>query len=43
MCKGETSLATQWLRLHLPMQGVQVLSLVRKLRSHMIGRQKIKT
>ena len=25
---GETSLAVQWLRLHLPMQGVRVRSLV---------------
>ena len=29
-----TSIAVQWLRLRLPMQGVQVQSLVRKLRSH---------
>ena len=29
-----TSLAVQWLRLHLPAQGVQVQCLVRKLRSH---------
>ena len=29
-----TSLAVQWLRLRLPMQGVQVQSLVRELRSH---------
>ena len=29
-----TSLAVQWLRLHLPMQSVQVRSLVRRLRSH---------
>ena len=39
MGKGGTSLI-QWLRLHLPMQGVQVLSLVRDLRSHMIGSPK---
>ena len=30
-----TSLVVQWLRLCLPVQGVQVRSLVRKLRSHM--------
>ena len=29
----ETSLAIQWLRLHFPMQGVQVWSLVEELRS----------
>ena len=29
-----TSLAVHWLRLHLPMEGVQVRSLVRELRSH---------
>ena len=29
-----TSIAVQWLRLRLPMQGVQVQSLVRKLRFH---------
>ena len=43
MGKGGTSLVIQWLILHLPMQGVQVLSLVRELRSYMIGSQKIKT
>ena len=32
-----TSLAIQWLRLHLPTQGVQVQSLVGELRSHMPG------
>ena len=32
-----TSLADQWLRLHLPMQGMQIPSLVRELRSHMLG------
>ena len=26
----------QWLRLYLPEQGVQVLSLVRELRSHLL-------
>ena len=30
-----TSLAAQWLRVHLPGQGVRVQSLVRKLRPHM--------
>ena len=30
-----TSLVVQWLRLHLPIQGVRVWSLVRELRSHM--------
>ena len=29
------SLVVQWLRLRLPLQGVQVQSLVRELRSHM--------
>ena len=38
-----TSLAVQWLRLHLPMQGVRVRSLVGELRSHMSRGQKIKT
>ena len=36
------SLGVQWLRLCLPMQGVRVHSLVRKLRSHMPRDQKIK-
>ena len=31
----ETSLAVQWLRLHFPVQGVQVQSLVGELRFHM--------
>ena len=35
-----TSLAVQWLRLHLPIQVVQVLSLVRELRYHMPQGQK---
>ena len=35
-----TSLVVQWLRLHLPMQGVRVQYLVRKLRSHMLHGQK---
>ena len=30
-----TSLVVQWLRIHLAMQGTQVLSLVWELRSHM--------
>ena len=30
-----TSQVVQWLRLHLPMQGVRVRSLLRELRSHM--------
>ena len=38
-----TSLMVQWLRFHPPMQGVQVQSLVRKLRSHMPWDQKTKT
>ena len=38
-----TSLAVQWLRLCLPMQGVQVRSLLQKLRSHMPRGQKNKT
>ena len=29
------SLVVQWLRIHLPMQGTWVPSLVRELRSHM--------
>ena len=28
--------SVQWLRLHLPVQGVQVRSLVRELRSHLL-------
>ena len=32
---GGTSLVVQWLRIHLPMQGKQVQSLVRELGSHM--------
>ena len=38
-----TSLAVQWLRLHLPMHGVRVRPLVRALRSHMPHSQKTKT
>ena len=41
-CPG-TSLAVQWLRLHLPMQRVWVRSLIRELRSHMLRGQKTKT
>ena len=32
-----TSLVVQWLRIRLPMQGTQVRSLVRELRSHVPG------
>ena len=38
-----TSLAVQWLRLGLPMQGAQVQSLVGELSSHMLHSQKNKT
>ena len=31
---SETSLVVQWLRIHLAMEGTQVQSLVRELRSH---------
>ena len=37
-----TSLAVQWLELHLPMQGVWIQSLVRELRSHIPRGQKTK-
>ena len=37
-----TSLVVQWLRIHLPMHGVCVQSLVRELSSHMPCYQKIK-
>ena len=37
-----TSLGVQWLRLHLPMHGMQVQSLVGQLRSHMPWGQKKK-
>ena len=37
-----TSLAVLWLRLRLPMQGVQVRSLVGELRSHVSRGQKTK-
>ena len=39
MCKEiqeETSLVAQWLRICLPMQGMQVQYLVRELRSHVL-------
>ena len=36
------SLVVQWLRLYLPVQGAQVRSLGRELRSHMPCRQKLK-
>ena len=35
------SLVVQWLRLYLPVQGAQVRSLGRELRSHMPCRQKL--
>ena len=38
-----TSLMAQWLLLDLPMQGVWILFLVRKLRLHMPRDQKAKT
>ena len=38
-----TSLVVQWFRLHLPVQGEQVQSLVGELRSHMPQGQKTKT
>ena len=38
-----TSPAVQWLRLRLPMQGVQVRSLVRELRSHTWWKKKKKS
>ena len=40
--KPGMSLAVQWFRLHLPIPGVRVQSLVRKLRSHMPKNQNIK-
>ena len=39
---GGTSLVVQWLRPHLPMQGMKVQSLVGELRSHMPRGQKTK-
>ena len=41
--RRETSLAVQWLRLCLPMQGVRVWSLVGELGSHMPHGQETKT
>ena len=38
-----TSLVVQWLRLHLPVQGVWVWSLIRELSSHLPRGQKTKT
>ena len=38
-----TSLVVQWLRLRLPMQRVEVQSLVTELRSHMSLGQNVKT
>ena len=38
-----TSLAVQWLRLHLPLQAVWVRSLVREPRSYMPHGQKTRT
>ena len=40
ICWG-TSLVVQWLRIHLPMHGTWVQSLVRKLRSHTSGATKV--
>ena len=37
-----TFLVVQWLKLHLPVQGAQVQSLVRELRSSMLPGQNIK-
>ena len=34
--KKKNSLVIPWLRIHLPVQGTQVRSLVRELRSHMV-------
>ena len=41
--KKGISLVVQWLRLYLPMQGVQVTSLLEELRSHMPCGQKTRT
>ena len=40
---GRTSLVVQWSRLHLLMQGVRVVSLVKEQRSNMSHGQKTKT
>ena len=37
---SRTSLLIQWLRIHLAMQGTQVRSPVRELRSHMLQSNK---
>ena len=42
-CRERTSLVVPWLRLHLPLQGVRVWSLVGETRSHMPRVQKKKT
>ena len=42
LIKSGTSLAVQWLRLRLSLQGVRVQSLVGELRSHMPQAKKIK-
>ena len=41
--EGRDSLAVQWLRLHLPLQGAGVRPLVRELKTHMPFGQKTKT
>ena len=38
--QGGTSLAVQWLKIHLPVQGMWVQSLVRELRSQIPGATK---
>ena len=38
--KGGTSLAVQWLKIHLPVQGMWVQSLVGEFRSHIPGATK---
>ena len=43
LCVPGTWVAVQWLRLHLPVQGVRVQSLVRELRVHMPHHQKTRT
>ena len=43
LVRGEASLVIWWLRLWLPVQGVWVQSLVRKLRSHMPWSQQTET
>ena len=41
-CGLETSLVVEWLGICLPMQGMRVLSLVRRLKSHVPRSQKTK-